>query len=133
MRTPFRHDFFLVTSFVVVLFVGLSVAAQGSDQTPPTTGGLSERSGGSYQLRQSSAGVVIGPHSGQEADTAPISRATGIVFDGPDFDDNSDETGGWLFIPPDPISAAGPGLLVAVVNVKIIPRSAGGNCCKPAA
>jgi hypothetical protein len=55
-----------------------------------------------------------------------LERSTGIVFDGPDFDDNSDETGGYVFIPPDPIGAAGTNILVAVVNVLIEARSKGG-------
>ncbi len=42
-----------------------------------------------------------------------------LSFDSLDFDDNSPNTGGSVFIPPDPIAAAGPDHLVNVVNVSI--------------
>ena len=46
--------------------------------------------------------------------------APGVIneFDGPSFDDNGTETGR-LFVPPDPIAAAGPAHVVAVVNAMI--------------
>ena len=45
--------------------------------------------------------------------------ASTVDFDSLDFDDNSANSGGFLFIPPDPIGAAGPDHLVSVVNVSI--------------
>ena len=56
------------------------------------------------------------PH---EPATYRSARDGEITFDSTDFDANSDLTGGWLFIPPDPIAAAGPAHLVNVVNVAI--------------
>lgn len=47
---------------------------------------------------------------------APTSTTT---FDSLDFDDNSANASGVLFIPPDPISAAGPDHVVNVVNASI--------------
>lgn len=41
------------------------------------------------------------------------------IFDSLDFDDNGANTGGFRFIPPDPIGAAGPNHVVNVVNVSI--------------
>jgi hypothetical protein len=52
--------------------------------------------------------------------------ATGTSFGGSDFDDNSTENGGYLFIPPDPIGAAGIDRLIAVVNVMIEARDKTG-------
>ncbi len=43
----------------------------------------------------------------------------GDTIAGPDFDTNITNTGGYMFIPPDPIGAAGPNHLVSVVNVTI--------------
>ncbi|MBI4536163.1 MAG: hypothetical protein HY708_07780, partial [Ignavibacteriae bacterium] len=47
-------------------------------------------------------------------------------FEGFDFDDNATETGGTYFIPPDPIAAAGPDRIIAVVNVMIEARTKAG-------
>ncbi|MHC4697727.1 MAG: hypothetical protein ACYTFA_13400, partial [Planctomycetota bacterium] len=83
MRTPFRYNCILVTSFVVVLFVGLTAAARGAPptqgpyQSQPATSDALERSGGSYQLHESSEGVVLGPHSGRERDQVSLERSTG--------------------------------------------------------
>jgi hypothetical protein len=44
-----------------------------------------------------------------------------------DFDDNIVENGGFVFIPPDPIGAAGGSRLVAVVNTMIECRNKGGK------
>ena len=43
----------------------------------------------------------------------------GPVYEAMDFDDNATETSGSIFIPPDPIGAAGPNGLLAVTNVMI--------------
>ncbi len=48
----------------------------------------------------------------------PRAPAPSTTFDSLDFDDNSPNTG-FLFIPPDPIAAAGPNHVVNVVNVSI--------------
>ena len=49
----------------------------------------------------------------------PDAPASTVKFDSLDFDDNSANTGGGLYIPPDPIGAAGPNHVVSVVNVSI--------------
>jgi hypothetical protein len=48
-----------------------------------------------------------------------MSFVPGIGFLAYNFDDNATETGGWLFIPPDPCGAAGLDRVMAVVNVGI--------------
>jgi len=50
----------------------------------------------------------------------------GVNFDTYNFDDNVTENAGFLFIPPDPIGAAGPDRLVGVVNAGIEARSKAG-------
>ncbi len=86
----------------------------------------SEPSGGSYMLRQSSAGVVLGPYSGQDDVQAPASPGIGTTFDGFNYDNNSTENGN-QFIPPDPIGAAGTDRLIAVVNKMIEARDKTGT------
>jgi hypothetical protein len=51
----------------------------------------------------------------------PMPLAPGLInnFVGPDFLTNATNTGGFLFIPPDPIAASGPDHVVSVVNVTI--------------
>jgi hypothetical protein len=51
----------------------------------------------------------------------------GVGFLAYNFDDNSTETGGWLFIPPDPMGAAGTDRVIAVVNVGIECRDKTGT------
>ena len=53
----------------------------------------------------------------------PIPLAVDSAFEGFNFDDNATETGGSLFIPPDPSGAAGTNSLIAVVNVMIESRN----------
>ncbi len=51
----------------------------------------------------------------------------GIGFLSYNFDDNATENGGFLFIPPDPIGAAGPDRLIGVVNAGLECRSKTGT------
>jgi hypothetical protein len=51
----------------------------------------------------------------------------GTTFDGPNFDNNATENDGYLFIPPDPIGAAGTDRLIAVVNCMIEARDKTGT------
>ena len=48
-------------------------------------------------------------------------------FEGFGFDDNATENGGFRFIPPDPIGAAGKSRVIAVVNTMIESRTKGGT------
>ena len=49
----------------------------------------------------------------------PLAPPVGPVIEGVNFDDNATNTGGSVFIPPDPIGAVGPNHLVSIVNVSI--------------
>jgi len=91
------------------------------------TEGPPMRSGGSYKTsRHSSVGVDIGSDPKERVPPALPSRGIGVAFDGFDFDDNSTETG-FLFIPPDPIGAAGTDRVIAVVNVMMEARTKTGT------
>ena len=98
-----------------------AVAQDGGEMTFE----IPQPSGGSYMLHQSTEGRALGPHSGQ--DEVPLAPAIGTAFEGFNFDDNGVETGGWVFIPPDPIGAAGADRLIAVVNVMIEARDKTGT------
>ncbi len=70
------------------------------------------------------SGEVASEATGTGADlglekSAARAPALTASFDSLDFDGNSPNTGGSVFIPPDPIAAAGPDHLVNVVNVSI--------------
>jgi hypothetical protein len=58
---------------------------------------------------------------------APLSVDVQKHFEGFGFDDNPAETGGFFFIPPDPIGAAGHSRVIAVVNSMIEARTKGGH------
>ena len=49
----------------------------------------------------------------------PLAPLSAPVIEGLNFDDNATNTGGTVFIPPDPIGAVGPDHLVSIVNASI--------------
>jgi hypothetical protein len=49
----------------------------------------------------------------------PLAPPVGPTIEGLNFDDNATNTGGSIFIPPDPIGAVGPDHLVSIVNASI--------------
>lgn len=121
---------FLVVFLCLALVLGLwplTLQTTQADDGDVMTYETPEPSGGSYMLRQSSAGVTPGPYSGQDDIQLPSSPGIGTTFDGFNYDDNSIETGGWVFIPPDPIGAAGTDRLIAVVNAMIEARDKTGT------
>ncbi len=63
------------------------------------------------------------------AGTNPLSGNTRIdrSFEGFAFDDNAAENGGFLFIPPDPIGAAGLSRVIAVTNTMVEGLNKGGR------
>lgn len=117
---------------VLIGFVAFNTTSDLYGQCPKRnvenvkTRGVPERSGGSYMIHQSTEGVDIGPYFEQKDQTIPSIDAIGTTFDGFNFDDNSTEVGD-LAIPPDPIGAAGPDRLIAVVNVMIEARDKTGT------
>jgi hypothetical protein len=121
---------FLVGLLCLALVLGLVPLALPTAQAQDgvvMTHEPDERSGGSYRLHQSSAGVTPGPYSGRDVVQSPTSPVIGTSFDGFNYDDNAAENGGYHFIPPDPIGAAGTDRLIAVVNVMIEARSKTGT------
>jgi len=94
------------------------------------TEGAPVRSGGSFVTsRQSSEGVLLGPSSAPGGPIGPEPLVTiGTTFEGFGFDDNATENGvGRLFIPPDPLGAAGTDRVIAVVNSMIEARTKAGT------
>jgi hypothetical protein len=69
--------------------------------------------------------VLIGPGPSVEsaalpvAPTEPLAPPAKPVIEGVNFDDNATNTGGFVFIPPDPMGAVGPNHLVSIVNASI--------------
>jgi hypothetical protein len=108
----------LATSVVFVLClalcgVGWAQSPEGREQTTP-----------SYQdERAYAAEGPVGPiDPGGEIPAGPTSPGVTppiATIEACNFDDNAVENGGYLFIPPDPIAAAGPNHLVNVVNTMI--------------
>ena len=104
------------------LALPMAQAQDGDEMTYETP----EPSGGSEMLRQSTAGVALGPYSGQDVVQSPTSPVIGTTFDSLNYDDNGIETG-FVFIPPDPMGAAGTDRLIAVINVMIEARTKTGT------
>jgi len=61
--------------------------------------------------------MPLGPPTTPASD--PLAPPAGSLFEGINFNDNATNTGGSLFIPPDPIGAVGPNHLVSIVNTSI--------------
>lgn len=77
--------------------------------------GIPMQSGGSISPIQLPDGAQLGPIGGE--DNIPSNLTSSYLA--MNFDDNPTETGGWLFIPPDPMGAAGTNRIIAVTNVMI--------------
>ncbi len=85
------------------------------------------RSGGSYKTsRQFNSAVVGAPRSDQAIMLPSLPATIGIAFEGFGFVDNPTVNSGFVFIPPDPMAAAGTDRLVAVVNTMIEMRDKTG-------
>jgi len=69
---------------------------------------------------------AIVPETGRGV-LSPETFYPGAGFVGYDFTTNVNQTGGYVFIPPDPIGASGPDRVLAVVNVGIECRSKSGG------
>lgn len=129
-----------ISLMVGLLFVGSvlvgSLALSGGSEGPDVknlslpepvpsvgSGGLPESSGES---------AFFGSTEGQFSfpGPAPLSPGPPVIdqtFEGFGFDDNATENGGFVFIPPDPIGAAGKDRVIAVVNTMIEARNKGGG------
>lgn len=114
-----------VLAALVLLCLGVPrpAAAQGplTSEEPVISGG-GAMAGGIFAPGVSSAPVGVPPPVPLVPPPVPVR------FDSVHFDDNSVENGGFLFVPPDPIGAAGTDRVIAVVNAMIEARTkpAGG-------
>ena len=98
----FRKDtLILVISFLLSLLSANAVAQLFSVEVPVPIG---------PPLSINSDGVILGP--------GPLAPPLESTIEGANFDTNAAHTGS-VFIPPDPIGAAGPNHVVSVVNVTI--------------
>lgn len=115
-----------LTLLLLVLFVFLLLIENLSGQTASDT---PKRSGASYRnSRRSAAGVDLGPYYSLKSKLPPSGiEAITETFEGFDFDDNAFENSGFLFIPSDPIGAAGTDRVIAVVNTMIEARDKTGT------
>ena len=96
----------------IVLILGLSGLLYS--QGVLSNEGIPMQSGGS-DLIQSAEGIELGPLGGEGI--IPLNLTSSFLA--MNFDNNVAETGGWMFIPPDPIGAAGTDRVIAVTNVMI--------------
>lgn len=80
--------------------------------------GVPVQSGGSLGPDYTSESVPLGPG------IIPLNLTSSYLA--MNFDDNVTETGGWMFIPPDPMGAAGTDRIIAVTNVMIEARDKSG-------
>ncbi len=113
----------IVAAFVLVcLGTAQPVTADG-----PLTAEKARISGGGAMAGGVSAPAAVrGPLTAEQP--APFGPpVVGLGFDGFAFDDNPVENGGFYFIPPDPIGAAGTDRVIATVNAMIEARTTAGG------
>jgi len=111
----------LAALLVPYLWVLQPVAAQGplTAEVPAISGGGAMGGGFFAPLAVPGPATVAAP--------LPLGPpVVGLTFDGFGFDDNAVENGGFYFIPPDPIGAAGTDRVIAVVNTMIEARTKAG-------
>jgi hypothetical protein len=120
---------------VCVILLGLGLCLPALGQTPgaiKAAGDPAPSAGADIEAPPASRAALHAPPTaalkqGAAVTAAKLNRLTvDKTFEGMGFDDNADENYGFLFIPPDPIGAAGRNLLVGVVNSMIEARNKGG-------
>ncbi|MEZ5584612.1 MAG: hypothetical protein R3F37_19230 [Candidatus Competibacteraceae bacterium] len=112
--------------FFVLSLIGLASAygqnsnAMFSLPHPPNISGGAEMSSHAQRM------PIVPP---EQPTGVPVPESPGVetTFDGFNSDDNSAESGGFLFIPPDPMGAAGTNRVLAVVNTMIEARNKSGG------
>ncbi len=121
---------FLV-GIVAYLYLGMTTGLYGqsakttyknytiSDKSPA-------RSGGSYRTSRQFSPTVSTLRSDRPVRLPSLSATIGTAFEGFGFADNPTVNSGFIFIPPDPMAAAGTDRLVAVVNSMIEMRNKTG-------
>jgi hypothetical protein len=117
----------------LILMINTDLFAQSQQIADQETINLSTEtvkpSIGPDNLRQRNKVIMADDQKAIKNTWPPSDRilTTGTSFDGFNYDDNATENGNYLFIPPDPIGAAGLDRLIAVVNVMIEARSKSGT------
>lgn len=131
MKSDPRNLLTNTLSLVSCLVLGLSPLAAQSNEPDPKDLAIAEplpSVGSEASLGSWTAAAIVGPSSGRGVsaeDTLPMtpdSPRVDRMFEGFGFDDNAAENRGSLFIPADPIGAAGRDRVIAVVNVMIEAR-----------
>jgi hypothetical protein len=106
----------------------IRVGRAPSVEIPPFEVPVPTSPGPRPRMAISPTGAAPDPAVAAKAAVAPAARVTGHAkdtpdlitsFDAQDFVDNADNTGGYLFIPPDPHAAAGPNHVASAVNVTL--------------
>ena len=117
----------MVSGIALALALGLGVTLALASPTQVET---PEISGGGALAGMQTKPSWTGPLPGKSGDAVLPpeihSYVSGNSFPGPDFDLNPTLNGGIVFIPPDPIGAAGPDRVIAVVNTVMEARSKAG-------
>lgn len=123
LRTPDRLLALLAAAALTTGATGAAAAGPFTAETPVVSGG-GEASG----LPRETRAPPPGPSAASRRDRPPATPfgAVGSTFDGFGYDDNTVENG-YRAIPPDPIGAAGPDRLLAVVNSMIEARNKSGS------
>ncbi len=119
----------ILTAVVVLSLSSVFAGTLGPIDQEVMTEGDPMRSGGSYAgSGAASQGALLGPASDTNtpSENGFVARVLGTTFEGFGFDDNATENGGFVFIPPDPMGAAGIDRLVGVVNTMIEARTKAG-------
>jgi hypothetical protein len=113
MKRPFLA---VPVSLALLLFITLLPhrALSQSKESAPTV-----ISGGAEASSQAPKMTAFPRQDGSPIDGPALAFTPGIGFPAYNFDDNITETGGFIFIPPDPCGAAGQDRVLAVVNVGI--------------
>ncbi len=131
LNRQFGHTSVIGVSVVVLLLCPLFALplhgqTMAAEKTLPSVGQdtLNALSGKSAAIRVDPS--TVGPTE-KLPSIEQKSIKTGPGFEGFGFDDNIVENGGFVFIPPDSIGAAGKSSVIAVVNTMIEARNKGGH------
>ncbi|MCB1183959.1 T9SS type A sorting domain-containing protein [bacterium] len=124
MTSRFRRTRRLVPVTFLIFILALAALAQAATPLEKRADGISGGAEAISRSAQVPPGVAL--HGSPTDGTGDKAFVPGIGFPAFNFDDNALENGGFLFIPPDPMGAAGPDRLVGIVNAGIECRTKTG-------
>ena len=128
--TTFLFKSKIVSLYLLFVLTIPNLFAQNSNNSESSllSSEISQPSGGSYMLQNKiDDDFYLNTKNNNISTTFDGIEAIGDFFDGFNFNDNSTENGGYLFIPPDPIGTVGTDQLIAVVNTMIEVRDKSGT------